>query len=44
MIKNIEGVSMMSMSIEGLRIMSLNSVSDYEHWGCEHDEFEQCEW
>jgi hypothetical protein len=47
---NSEGVSMwvwkvwMIMNIEGVSIVGMNSVNDYEHWGCEHSGYEQCEW
>jgi hypothetical protein len=44
MIKDSEGVSMMSMNSEGVSMISRNRLIDYEQRGCEHDEFEQCEW
>ncbi len=31
------------MNIEGMSIVGMNSVNDYEQWGCEHDKYEQCE-
>jgi hypothetical protein len=33
MIKDSEGVSMMSMNSEGVSMMSRNSVNNYEQWG-----------
>jgi hypothetical protein len=33
----------MIMKSEGVSMISINGVNDYEQWGREHDEQEQCE-